>query len=121
MFEWTDQMGPAQGDPALEADTRTAIAAAAAFLEALENKDAEALPRFTGGFYAEPANELAVAMAGACMSHVKATDGVARATMQTRAVRLAFIALAAGGGEAGWAAIAAALPSAASSSRVTRL
>jgi hypothetical protein len=102
-FTWTEDLGPAQGNAALEDDYRKAIVAAVNHLEGLRDKGE--LPSFSGGSFASASNSAAKAMEAVVMAGV-AARGIPRAQVLTLAIRVAEQAFYAGAGDATKAAAA---------------
>lgn len=111
-FTWTEDMGAAALDPAIEGETRAAIIAGAAFLDALPRDQRERLPRWNQGEFASPVNAPAQEMEAAIVAPLKLASGLARARIVSLAVRMAILVFDRGGGEQGWRALAQAFPKA---------
>lgn len=92
-FTWTENMKNVGASKDLEAHTRTAVLTAVELWSKLP-ADGEQ-PRFNGGAFLNPANDIAKMMAAAATDHLPDTIvGRQRATIVTTAFALATIACA---------------------------
>lgn len=91
-FTWTDKMKNVGARPELEDATRAAVIAA---MEVWSELPVDGAPRFNGGHFLNPANELAEQIVAKATGHL-AVAGRDRAAIITTAVAAASVACAQG-------------------------
>lgn len=101
-------MGSLESDPTLDAEARAAVVAAAAWTATLPaGATREQLPYWTLGHVATARNAPAQAMEAAILAATPTSTGDARRRIVARAARWGLYVLQHGGGDAGWAKLAA--------------
>lgn len=111
-YQWTDDMGNANVNPALEDRYRAAVVAACDYLEQYtsSNPSSDLLPKFVYGRGISAKDEAATKMVEAVRAVIAdMPEGSAKQDVISFAVRAANLVRVNGWGEKGWAALAGSL------------